>query len=129
MFTARKYRPRGPDSRNGVSGETGAVHLSSVMVFGGFALLVLPGIFLFVATSFALLLVADRGLSPWRAIVVSIRGVTHRWFTVFGIQVAAVILMILSAIPLGIGVIWTLPLMMLANAVTYRTIFGVAQSA
>ena len=34
-----------------------------------------------------------------------------------------------SAIPLGIGLVWSIPLMVVAMGVLYRTIFGVLPAA
>lgn len=38
-------------------------------------------------------------------------------------------MLLLSAIPLGIGLVWTLPLAFIAIGVLYRTIFGVLPPA
>lgn len=98
--------------------------LITLLTYIGFALLILPGIYLSIAYSFTLPLMVDKKLDIWGAMEVSRRAVTKEWFTIFGVNVSLVLLTILSAIPLGIGLIWTLPLLMIAQGVMYRKIFG-----
>jgi uncharacterized membrane protein len=100
----------------------------SILVMLGFLLLVIPGIYLAVATFFALQLVADRQLGPWQAIKTSIKATTHNWFPIFLILLALSLIMAVSCIPLGIGLIWTLPLLFIAKGILYRNIFGVVES-
>lgn len=96
----------------------------TILTYIGFALLVLPGIYLSVAYSFTLPLMVDKKLDIWGAMEVSRQAVTTHWFTVFGVNIALVLLTVVSAIPMGIGLIWTVPLVMIAQGVMYRKIFG-----
>ncbi len=57
-------------------------------VFAGF-FFILPGIYLIVAWSFALPLVADRGLEFWSAMEISRRAVNRCWFRVAAVSVIA----------------------------------------
>lgn len=98
--------------------------LITILTYIGFALLIIPGIYLSIAYSFTLPLMVDKKLDIWGAMEVSRRAVTKEWFTIFGVNVSLVLLTVLSAIPLGIGLIWTLPLLMIAQGVMYRKIFG-----
>lgn len=98
--------------------------LITIITYIGLALLILPGIYLSVAYSFTLPLMVDKGLGIWGAMEVSRQAVTKRWFSVFGVNITLVLLTVLSAIPLGIGLIWTIPLIMIAQGVMYRKIFG-----
>ncbi len=98
--------------------------LITVLTYIGFALLLLPGIYLSIAYSFALPLMVDKKLGIWGAMEVSRQAVTKHWFTIFGVNISLVLLMVLSAIPLGIGLIWTVPLILIAQGVMYRKIFG-----
>ncbi len=98
--------------------------LITMLTYIGFALLILPGIYLSIAYSFTLPLMVDKKLDIWGAMEVSRVAVTKEWFTIFGVNVSLVLLTVLSAIPLGIGLIWTLPLVMIAQGVMYRKIFG-----
>ncbi len=98
--------------------------LITIITYIGLALLILPGIYLSVAYSFTLPLMVDKGLGIWGAMEVSRQAVTKHWFTIFGVNITLVLLTVLSAIPLGIGLIWTIPLVMIAQGVMYRRIFG-----
>jgi len=98
--------------------------LVTLFTYIGFALLVLPGIYLSIAYSFTLPLIVDKKLDIWGAMEVSRQAVTKHWFSVFGVNISLMILVILSALPMGIGLIWTIPLMMIAQGVMYRKIFG-----
>jgi len=77
----------------------------------------------------ALPLVFERGLSPWQALETSRKAIGQRWFKVFGLFLLLWLLMVASTIPLLIGLIWTIPLMILVFGVLYRTIFGVLPPA
>ena len=103
--------------------------LSGLMIILGFVLLVIPGIYLSVAYFLALPLVADKGLGPWQAMEASRKAVTHRWFSAFGLLILLGLLSIAGAIPLFIGLIWVIPLYMIALGILYRNIFGVSSIA
>ncbi|OWP49378.1 hypothetical protein [Pseudomonas nitroreducens] len=97
----------------------------TLLVYLGVLFLLLPGIYLSVAYILAIPLVVERKLSPWQALEVSRKAITQHWFKVFGMFLVLGVILIVSAIPLGIGLIWTLPLSIIAIGVLYRTIFGV----
>lgn len=99
--------------------------LMLVMVYAGCLLLLLPGIYLMIAYALALPLVIERGLSPWQALETSRKAISQHWFKVLGLNLVLGLIVGLSAIPLGIGMIWTVPLWAIASGVLYRTIFGV----
>jgi len=96
----------------------------TLLTYIGFALLILPGIYLSIAYSFTLPLMVDKKLGIWGAMEVSRQAVTKQWFSVFGVNISLILLALLSALPLGIGLIWTIPLIMIAQGVMYRKIFG-----
>ncbi len=99
--------------------------LMYLLVIIGFILLVLPGIYLLVAYYMALPLVVEKGMSPWRALETSRKSVTHHWFSFTGLFIVFMIILTVSMIPLGIGLIWTLPMMVIAYGIVYRNMFGV----
>ena len=101
-----------------------ATMLVTLFTYIGFALLVLPGIYLAVAYNFTLPLMIDKKLGIWGAMEVSRQAVTKHWFSLFGIFVSLGFLIVLSAIPFGIGLIWTVPLTLIAHGIMYRKIFG-----
>jgi len=96
-----------------------------IMVIIGFILFVLPGIYLMIAYYMAMPLVAEKGLSPWQAMEASRKAITHRWFSIFGFFITMLLIIVVSALPLGIGMIWTMPMMVIAFAILYRNMFGV----
>jgi hypothetical protein len=51
--------------------------------------------------------------------------VTRQWFSVAGVLLAMAIITALSAIPFGLGLIWTLPMGITTVGVLYRELFGV----
>ena len=98
--------------------------LVTLLTYVGFALLVLPGLYLSIAYSFTLPLIVDKKLDIWGAMEVSRQAVTKHWFTIFGVNISLMLLVMFSAIPMGIGLIWTIPLLLIAQGVMYRKIFG-----
>jgi len=102
--------------------------LMYIMMMIGFLLLVIPGIYLMIAYYMAMPLVVEKGMSPWQAMETSRKAITHRWFSVFALFIVMIIIITISAIPLGLGMIWTLPMLMIAYGILYRNMFGVEAS-
>jgi len=96
-----------------------------LMVFIGLLLLVVPGIYLMVAYYMALPLVVEKGLSPWQAMEVSRKTISKRWFTTFFFFIVLTLIVIVSMLPLGIGLIWSLPMLIIAYGIVYRNMFGI----
>lgn len=94
----------------------------------GMFLLVLPGIYLAVAYSMVSPLITDKGLSFGSAMEASRRAVTTHWFQIFLFYLALALILIVSLIPLGIGMIWSYPMAVNAYGTLYRIIFGVSSS-
>ncbi|PLW68953.1 hypothetical protein [Pseudohalioglobus lutimaris] len=98
--------------------------LMAVMLFIGFLLLVLPGIYLLVSYQIAMPLAVDKKLGPWEALETSRKIIGHRWFTVFGFNIVAMILVALSSLLFGIPLIWTVPMLVIAYGILYRNLAG-----
>lgn len=103
----------------------GAGILMTIVTVIGFALFVLPGIYLSIALLLTIPLVVERKLSPWQAMMVSCKAISQHWFKVFFLFLAMNIILWISMLPLGIGLIWTLPMVMVMIGALYNTIFGV----
>ena len=103
----------------------GAGLLTTLLTYLGFALLVIPGIYLSVAYGMTLPLLAFHELGAWKAMETSRKAISHKWFQVFGLYLVVGLLVGLSALPLGIPLIWTMPWAVLVMGVLYRRIFGV----
>jgi len=99
-----------------------------IMIGLGLVLLIIPGIYLMIAFGMALPLVVEKKMGPWEALMTSRKAITHKWFAMLGFGLVGMFLMIVAAIPLGIGLIWAVPLVMLAWAMLYRDMFGVEES-
>ena len=95
-----------------------------IMVMLGFMLLILPGIYLAVAYYFGSPLIADKGLGPWQALETSRKSITKNWFGFFGLAIVLVIINLIGAIPLGIGLLWTIPMSVVAYGIAYRNMYG-----
>jgi len=95
-----------------------------VLLIIGFVLLIIPGIYLSIAYYMAMILVVDKGLSPWQALETSRKAVTKNWFGFFGFTILLFVINLLGLIPLGIGLIWTIPLSLIAIGIAYRNMFG-----
>ncbi|MBD9482164.1 hypothetical protein IB229_04230 [Pseudomonas sp. PDM14] len=103
--------------------------LMTALIYVGLLLLILPGIYLSVAYMLAIPLAVERGLSPWEALETSRKAISQHWFKAFGLFLVLGLIMGVSALALGIGLIWTLPLFVIAIGVLYRIIFGVLPPA
>jgi uncharacterized membrane protein len=99
--------------------------ISMLLIYLGMILLIIPGLYLAIAYMLAIPLVVERGLSPWQALETSRKAITQHWFKVFGLFLLLGLITGISAIPLGIGLVWTIPLFTVAIGILYRTIFGV----
>jgi len=107
----------------------GAYLLTTVLTYVGIVFLILPGVYLGLAYGMTLPLIADRSLPIWQAMETSRKALTHKWFRLFGAYLLVGLLVLLSMIPLGIGLIWTAPWSVLVFGVLYRRIFGAASPA
>src|SRR5262249_29646828 len=98
--------------------------LTTLMTYLGLILLVLPGFYLAVGYGMTIPLIAFNEIGAWKAMEISRKTITHKWLRVFGLHLAVGFLVLLSALPLGIGLIWTMPWAMLVLGVLYRRMFG-----
>ena len=98
-----------------------AIIIPIIGVIIGLALLyVLLGLIMF-----SPYLVMDKNVGVFRAFKLSYRGFKQHGIKIFITLIILSILMTLSMIPFGIGLIWTLPLAIALIGVIYRTVFGV----
>jgi hypothetical protein len=108
----------------------GLTLLPTLLMLLGFALFLIPGIYLAVAYVFAVPLKVERGLGIWDSLETSRKSVTNAWWKVAGVMLGAGLAVIIGTIvTLGIGIIWLGPFMIMVMGVTYREIFGYSASA
>ena len=98
--------------------------LMAVLVVVGFFLLVLPGIYLSIAYSFAPYLIVEKNMGVWQALETSRKAITQYWWRYFGLMIVALVLIIIGAIPLLIGLIWVLPIVAIATGEVFAKTFG-----
>lgn len=98
--------------------------LMTLMLFLGYLLLILPGIYLSFAYMFSLPLMIEKDIGAWRALEISRKAVTRIWFRATGFLLLIMLLLTLGMIPLGIPLIWILPWVTLAYALVYFKLFG-----
>jgi hypothetical protein len=106
----------------------GVAIMMMIFTIIGFFLLIIPGIYLSMAYLFAMPLIVEKQLGPWQALESSRQAVTHHWFKVFLVSLAMWFIIFISMIPIGIGLIWTLPMWVNLNGILYRIIFGVEEA-
>ncbi len=103
--------------------------LVSLLSFIGFLLLIIPGIYLSIAYLLVIPLIIDKEMGPWQAMEASRKAIQQHWFKVFGLYLLMGCICFLSSIPLGLGLIWTVPMFIMVGGILYREIFGVSQQA
>ena len=95
----------------------------TIIITIGFVLLIIPGIYLAVSYAFVYTLIVDKGLDIWEAMELSRKTVTEQWFKFFGLSILSGIIIVISAIPLGIGLIWSIPMTYIAYGLLYHRLF------
>jgi len=98
--------------------------LQMVLVMIGFALLILPGIYLMVGYMMTFPLMIDRSMTPWEAMETSRKAIHKVWWKIFGLYLLVMLILFISAIPLGIGLIWTAPMSVVLCGVVYTMLFN-----
>ncbi len=101
-----------------------AIILQVILVLIGFVLFILPGIYLTVGYALTLPLILDKGMGPWQALEASRKAIHKKWWTVFGLYLVMMLIYMVSAIPLGLGLIWTVPMFFVSIGVLYAHCFG-----
>ncbi|GGW88723.1 stress protein [Alteromonas halophila] len=100
--------------------------LASMLTQLGLGLLIIPGVYLWVATVFTLPLVADKGLRPLSALIVSIKTVNRHIGHMLALM-GILLLLFATAIPTyGLSLIWVLPFYFSTIGLLYNDLFGPA---
>lgn len=96
----------------------------SILVALGYALLIIPGIYLSVAYSLALPFVVFEKMDFWTAMETSRKIVSRQWFTFFGLLMVLALLNLAGALALVVGLLFTLPITFLTLFVVYEKIIS-----
>lgn len=99
--------------------------MTAALVQIGLLFLILPGLYLMVATGFAIPLVLEKKMLPARAIFTSIKVVNHQWLSFVKLYGVFAALFVLVIITFGIAIIWVSPFYYNVKGILYRDIFGV----
>jgi uncharacterized membrane protein len=100
--------------------------LMGLFVTLGTALLVIPGLYLAMALSYAPFLVVDRGTAPWTAIKDSIAAVNSQLGAHVVVWLALAAVAVAGALCCGVGVLVAIPLTAVTVGVCYGRLFGFA---
>jgi hypothetical protein len=101
--------------------------LMFALIAVGLILLVLPGIYLMIAYLLAVPLLIDKNFGIWQSLETSRKIITPCWFRFFGLVIVMSLIVIVSALPLLIGLIWTLPMFSLVVGIIYRDLIGFSE--
>lgn len=134
VYTLNHLRGRGEltiESFFSVSAILGTLILIKLIVWVlgiiGIVLLILPGIYILVALSFSSVIAVDNPeLGTVKSITASFKLVNKNWFKIFFLELILWIIALISAIPFGIGLIWTIPMYLLAKTLVYRKMIAEA---
>jgi uncharacterized membrane protein len=96
----------------------------TIMIMLGMFLLILPGIYLMIAYMFAMPLVVEKNMPAWRALEVSRKALTRKWFPMLGLFLLLTIINMLAMFTLFIAWIWTIPWSVLTMSMVYTKLFG-----
>ncbi len=102
--------------------------LMAVLIVAGFFLLILPGIYLSIAYSFAPYLIIEKDMGVWEAMETSRKAITQYWWRYFGLMIIALVLIIIGSIPLLLGLFWALPIVAIATGEVFANTFEIADS-
>jgi uncharacterized membrane protein len=94
--------------------------LVQIFTIVGLFLLVLPGIYLIVAYSFAYILATDRRLPYWESMETSRKTITTQWWRVLGLILLGIPFVLIGLAALGVGLLVTMPLIVGAQAYAYE---------
>lgn len=101
-----------------------ATLLQTLLVSIGLLLFIIPGIYLMIGYGLAMPLILDRDMGPWQALETSRKAIHKVWWKVAGAVIVMGLIYMVSVIPLGLGMIWTLPMSFTLAGVIYRHLFG-----
>jgi len=77
-------------------------------------------VYLFMRLLLAPVLVIMKKTGPWTAIKISFKATKSNVWRLIGLFLLNMIILVLSAIPLGIGLIWSLPYLFISYAMVYK---------
>lgn len=101
--------------------------VSGLLTVLGFALLIIPGIYLAVSWSMAVPLILFKKMEFWDAMEASRQIVGKKWWSFFGMYLVLILLNLGGALLLGIGLFYTMPLTSCVLYAAYQRIVGAGE--
>ncbi|MDB2330095.1 stress protein [Alteromonas sp.] len=101
----------------------------SIVVQLGLILLVVPGVYVWMASIFSLMLVSDKQMTPIRAIILSCKVFNVYWTKISAIFAVFVLLFITAPLTFGLSLVWVLPLYFSVFGLLYNDLFGSENSS
>lgn len=98
--------------------------LMILLTFAGYALFILPGIYLSVAYAFAPYLITEKGMGVWESLETSRKAITKFWWRYFGLILVSIPMIIIGSVPLFVGLLWALPILAIATGEVFADTFG-----
>ena len=105
-----------------------ASFLFGLMFMIGFALLIVPGLYIWARYGFFPFFILDKDVGPIEALKMSAKATEGIRWQVFLLFISCLGLDILGALFFGVGLLFTIPITLLAIAIVYRRITGTAQA-
>lgn len=107
----------------------GTTILYVIAVFGGFLLLIVPGVIAAIAFMFALYLVVDKGLGPIEALKESARITKGNRLRLFALLGAITLVSLLGLVALVVGLLVAIPITSIAFLDAYRRLSAAADAS
>jgi uncharacterized membrane protein len=108
---------------------SGLLVLAAIMITAlvnvGMTLLLLPGVYLAMATGFSLPLLVEKKLTPSKSILFSLKVFNIYWRQLVLFYMFFIFLFLLGAFTFGIAYIWIIPFYFNSKGVLYRQLFGI----
>lgn len=95
-----------------------------LLIVAGYALFILPGIYLSIAYAFAPYLITEKDMGVWEALETSRKAITQFWWRYFGLMLVGMLMIIVGSIPLLVGLLWALPILAIATGEVFADTFG-----
>ena len=98
--------------------------VTKLLTLLGFVCFILPGIYLWVAWTFTVALVADRRLDFWPAMGLSRKVISRHWWKFFWFLIVLLLIQLLGLMLCYVGIFVAIPVCLAALAFAYEDIFG-----
>ncbi|GGF57792.1 hypothetical protein [Alteromonas lipolytica] len=103
--------------------------LISLLTQIGLNFLILPGLYIYMATQFTVVLIAEKRLGLVQSVVLSVKVVNRYLFPFTLLLLAFVLMFLLILLTMGLAVLWVGPIYVLVMGRLYADLFGFAQTS